>query len=250
MRDLRVLSKQESLGILRIPGTNRHSGAARRCRTKTSPHTSLLSLPLPALLLSLCSMSESLPSARGHFWALAVQLVPASPTLWSHFPPRLPRSSPAAKIPWLQNPHLEPPEQGGAAEDAEGERAKGKITDKEQNIHEMKALKGLEKAPGTLNCSASLLQIKKNSKRNSSSRKMSLEVKGFIVELKPTSKHCHSVLFRSDQTPGADGTEMFSTRCLLTAGVTGRNSNNNPLKPKLINKKNPQIIHFGQCWGY
>lgn len=75
---------------------------------------------------------------------------------------------------------------------------------------------------------------------------MSLEVKGFIVELKPTSKHCHSVLFGSDQTRAADATEIFSARCLLTAEVADRNINDNPLKPKLINKKNPQIIHFGQ----
>lgn len=79
---------------------------------------------------------------------------------------------------------------------------------------------------------------------------MSLEVKGFIVELKPTSKHCPSVLVRSDQTPDADATELFSTRCLLKAEGTDRSINDNPLKPKLINKKNPQIIHFGKCWGY
>lgn len=68
---------------------------------------------------------------------------------------------------------------------------------------------------------------------------MSLEVKGFVVELKPTSKHCHSVLFRSDRTPAADATEILSTQCLLTAEVTDRNINDNPLKPKSTNKKNP-----------
>lgn len=54
---------------------------------------------------------------------------------------------------------------------------------------------------------------------------MSFEVKGFVVELKPTSKHWHLVLFRSDKTPDADATEIFSTRCLVTAEETDRNIN-------------------------
>lgn len=54
---------------------------------------------------------------------------------------------------------------------------------------------------------------------------MSFEVKGFTVELKPTSKRWHLVLFRSDRTPDADATELFSTRCLVTAEVTDKNIN-------------------------
>lgn len=56
-------------------------------------------------------------------------------------------------------------------------------------------------------------------------QKMSFEVKGFTVELKPTSKRWHLVLFRSDRTPDADATETFSTRCLVTAEVTDKNIN-------------------------
>lgn len=68
---------------------------------------------------------------------------------------------------------------------------------------------------------------------------MSFEVKGFTVELKPTSKRWHLVLFRSDRTPDADATEIFSTRCLVTAEVTDKNINDWSIKTQINQQKNP-----------
>lgn len=134
MRELQVLCSGGEVGSLK---DSRDKQAQRGCSCCTAVPSKNISSHLPDLiqhhktLFSFAAfLVQPFPNAGGHFPALAAQLVRVSPSTAPIADPNCHRglscSSRATEIPWLQNPHQEPPEQGGAAEDAGDGRAKGK----------------------------------------------------------------------------------------------------------------------------